>query len=276
MPIERRIRQGAERNAGVLDPDVDRFLDSVVHKTRRRQVVRRSLTRRRVGGRGGAGRALWARACSTASVIRRTDPCPDPSRRRQRDARRAPGDRYVHAVDPRGDRPGAGQRHRRHMDDQRRRGRACAAGCSRRRSRARMRLVRSRCRRIPSARSRSAPTSARGFRPGDTPGRARGTSSSCRPSPTRATRACSSWARVHGPSLRSACSNGESCLKRGYAARFGHGTRPGAVLLRWLGRRQREASAAQGDLRRDHQGPARRARVVDRRQDGPRSRVRDG
>ena len=44
MPIERRIRQGAERNAGVLDPDVDRFLDSVVHKTHRRQVVRRSLT----------------------------------------------------------------------------------------------------------------------------------------------------------------------------------------------------------------------------------------
>ena len=44
MPIERRIRQGAERNAGVLDPDVDRFLDSVVHKTRRRHVIRRSLT----------------------------------------------------------------------------------------------------------------------------------------------------------------------------------------------------------------------------------------
>ncbi len=44
MPIERRIKQGAERNAGVLDPDVDRFLDSVVHKTRRRQVMRRSLT----------------------------------------------------------------------------------------------------------------------------------------------------------------------------------------------------------------------------------------
>jgi hypothetical protein len=44
MPIERRIRQGAERNAGVLDPDVDRFLDSVVHTTRRRQVVRRSLS----------------------------------------------------------------------------------------------------------------------------------------------------------------------------------------------------------------------------------------
>ena len=44
MPIERRIREGAERNAGALDPDVDRFLDSVVHKTRRRQVIRRSLT----------------------------------------------------------------------------------------------------------------------------------------------------------------------------------------------------------------------------------------
>lgn len=44
MPIERRIREGAERNAGVLDPDVDRFLGSVVHRTRRRQVIRRSLT----------------------------------------------------------------------------------------------------------------------------------------------------------------------------------------------------------------------------------------
>ena len=44
MPIERRIREGTERNAGVLDPDVNRFLDSVVHKTRRRQVIRRSLT----------------------------------------------------------------------------------------------------------------------------------------------------------------------------------------------------------------------------------------
>ena len=44
MPIERRIREGAERNAGVLDPDVDRFLDSVVHKTRRRKAIHRSLT----------------------------------------------------------------------------------------------------------------------------------------------------------------------------------------------------------------------------------------
>jgi hypothetical protein len=44
VPIERRIRQGAERNAGVLDPDVDGFLDSVVRKTHRRQVVRRSLS----------------------------------------------------------------------------------------------------------------------------------------------------------------------------------------------------------------------------------------
>jgi hypothetical protein len=44
MPIERRIREGAERNAGVLDPDVNRFLDSVVQKTHRRQMIRRSLT----------------------------------------------------------------------------------------------------------------------------------------------------------------------------------------------------------------------------------------
>ena len=43
MPIERRIRAGSERNAGVLDPDVNRFLDSVVHRTRRRQVIHRSL-----------------------------------------------------------------------------------------------------------------------------------------------------------------------------------------------------------------------------------------
>ena len=44
MPVERRIREGAHRNAGVLDPDVDRFLGSVVRRTRRRTVVRRSLT----------------------------------------------------------------------------------------------------------------------------------------------------------------------------------------------------------------------------------------
>jgi hypothetical protein len=44
MPIERRIREGTERNAGVLDPDVGRFLGSVVHKARRRVVIRRSLT----------------------------------------------------------------------------------------------------------------------------------------------------------------------------------------------------------------------------------------
>jgi hypothetical protein len=44
MPIERRIREGVQRNAGVLDPDVNRFLDSVVQRTRRRQVIRRSLT----------------------------------------------------------------------------------------------------------------------------------------------------------------------------------------------------------------------------------------
>ncbi len=44
MPIERRIRDGARRNADVLDPDVDRFLGSVVRKTHRRQVIHRSLS----------------------------------------------------------------------------------------------------------------------------------------------------------------------------------------------------------------------------------------
>ena len=82
MPIERRIRQGAERNAGVLDPDVDRFLDSVVHKTRRRQVVRRSLS---------AAASLAAVVLVVAlgpSVLRRPPRhdrwirYPDPSRRR--------------------------------------------------------------------------------------------------------------------------------------------------------------------------------------------------
>jgi hypothetical protein len=43
MPVERRIREGAERNAEVIDPDVDRVLDAVIRRTRRRMVVRRSL-----------------------------------------------------------------------------------------------------------------------------------------------------------------------------------------------------------------------------------------
>lgn len=44
MPVERRIREGAHRNAGVLDPDVDRALETVVRRARRRSAVRRSLT----------------------------------------------------------------------------------------------------------------------------------------------------------------------------------------------------------------------------------------
>jgi hypothetical protein len=43
MPVERRIREGTERNAAVLDPDVERFLGSVVRRSRRRVVVRRAL-----------------------------------------------------------------------------------------------------------------------------------------------------------------------------------------------------------------------------------------
>lgn len=44
MPVERRIREGMQRNADVLHPDVDRALASVVRRTRRRSLVRRSLT----------------------------------------------------------------------------------------------------------------------------------------------------------------------------------------------------------------------------------------
>ena len=36
MPVERRLRQGFHRNADALEPDVDRFLSTVVHRTRRR------------------------------------------------------------------------------------------------------------------------------------------------------------------------------------------------------------------------------------------------
>ena len=43
MPVERRIREGAHRNADVLAPDVDAFLGSVVRKARRRTLLRRSL-----------------------------------------------------------------------------------------------------------------------------------------------------------------------------------------------------------------------------------------
>jgi len=44
VPVERRIREGTQRNAAVLDPDVDRALGVVVRRARRRVLVRRSLT----------------------------------------------------------------------------------------------------------------------------------------------------------------------------------------------------------------------------------------
>ena len=169
MPIERRIGEGAERNAGVLDPDVDRFLDSVVHKTRRRQVVRRSFECRRVRGRGRAGGGVGP---SVLDGIEGANGMPGASPTPSVAPSVPPvvpvADRHVHPVDPRGDRRGAGQRHRRHVDDQRRRGWAGPAAGPRWRSRARMRPRRSRCRRTPSGPTRSAPTSARGCRPGHT------------------------------------------------------------------------------------------------------------
>jgi len=44
MRVERRIREGTERNAAVLDPDVERSLERVVRRTRRRVLVHRMLT----------------------------------------------------------------------------------------------------------------------------------------------------------------------------------------------------------------------------------------
>ena len=44
MPLERRIREGAERNAGVLEPDVDGSFSTVVREVRRRRRIRRTLS----------------------------------------------------------------------------------------------------------------------------------------------------------------------------------------------------------------------------------------
>jgi hypothetical protein len=42
MPVERRLRGGLERNAGVVDPDVERFLAIVVRRARPRVIMRRA------------------------------------------------------------------------------------------------------------------------------------------------------------------------------------------------------------------------------------------
>jgi hypothetical protein len=41
MPVERRIRSGLARNAGSVDPDLDRFLGAVQLRARRRVITRR-------------------------------------------------------------------------------------------------------------------------------------------------------------------------------------------------------------------------------------------
>ena len=43
MPVERRLREGLRSNAGILDPEVDRFLSTVVRRTRRRLLARRVM-----------------------------------------------------------------------------------------------------------------------------------------------------------------------------------------------------------------------------------------
>jgi hypothetical protein len=41
MPVERRLRQGFQRNADAVEPDVERFLSTVLHRARRRLLVGR-------------------------------------------------------------------------------------------------------------------------------------------------------------------------------------------------------------------------------------------
>ena len=43
MPVERRLRQGFHRNADALEPDVERFLSTVLYRARRRRLVRRRM-----------------------------------------------------------------------------------------------------------------------------------------------------------------------------------------------------------------------------------------
>jgi hypothetical protein len=43
MPVERRLRGGLERNAGVVEPDVEAFLETVVRRARPRVITRRAV-----------------------------------------------------------------------------------------------------------------------------------------------------------------------------------------------------------------------------------------
>ncbi len=170
MPIERRIREGAERNADVLDPDVDRFLDSVIHRTRRRLVVRgRSLLPPRWSWWPSS--SSLAQGCSTTSKAWMVARCREAIRRR-RDARCPVADGHVHEVDPRRHRGRAGERHRGDVDNvpppMERFGSRLPRG-----SQAHGLPSRSSCRRPRSGPTRSAPTSAPGCRPGRTAGRCR-------------------------------------------------------------------------------------------------------
>lgn len=44
MPVERRLREGTQRNASVIDGDVDRVLGTVIRRGRRRAILRRSIS----------------------------------------------------------------------------------------------------------------------------------------------------------------------------------------------------------------------------------------
>ena len=74
MPVERRLRQGLERNAGVLDPDVARFLDTVVTRSRRRVRVRRVAATVAVAAAAVVVVAIGPRAIDAVRDLRQTQP----------------------------------------------------------------------------------------------------------------------------------------------------------------------------------------------------------
>ncbi len=74
MPVERRLREGMQRNADVLDPDVDRLLGSVVVRTRRRVRVRRAAIGLAATAATIAAIALGPQALDAVRDLRRDQP----------------------------------------------------------------------------------------------------------------------------------------------------------------------------------------------------------
>ena len=81
MPVERRIREGFERNADVLDPQVEAMLATIVSRTHRRVLVRRVSSAIAVTIVVVAVLALGPRALDALRSVRQTVPAnvPHPS-----------------------------------------------------------------------------------------------------------------------------------------------------------------------------------------------------